>query len=80
MFSAEVDSPDHPYAAQFREMLENVAEDYRCALISFEVHKGTVAFSFDSDELNAEILDILKKRCLKFEVPDKLPKMSSEVT
>ena len=61
MFSAEVDSPDHPYAAQFREMLENVAEDYRCALISFEVHQGTVAFSFDSDELNAEILDILKK-------------------
>ena len=61
MFPAEVDSPDHPYAAQFREMLENVAENYRCALLSFEVHEGTVTFSFDSDELNAEIIDILKE-------------------
>ena len=61
MFPAEVDDPDHPYAAQFREMLENVAEDYQCALISFEVHEGTVTFSFDSDELNAEILEILRE-------------------
>ena len=61
MFPAEVDSPDHPYAAQFREMLENVAEDYRCTLLSFEVHEGTVTFSFDSDELNAEIIEILKE-------------------
>ncbi len=61
MFSAEVDSPDHPYAAQFREMLENVAGEYRCTLLSFEVREGTVTFSFDSDVLNAEILDILKE-------------------
>ena len=61
MFPAEVDSPDHPYAAQFREMLENVAEEYQCALLSFEVNEGTVTFSFDSDEVNAEILDILKE-------------------
>jgi len=61
MFPAEVDSPDHPYAAQFREMLENVAEEHRCTLLSFEVHEGTVTFSFDSDELNAEIFDILKE-------------------
>ncbi len=61
MFPAEVDSPDHPYAAQFRDMLENVAEEYQCALLSFEVNEGTVTFSFDSDEVNAEILDILKE-------------------
>ncbi|MBC8176164.1 MAG: hypothetical protein H8E19_02065 [Deltaproteobacteria bacterium] len=61
MFAAEVDSKDHPYAAQFREMLENVAKEYKCALISFEVHEGTVTFSFDSDELNAEIIEILKE-------------------
>jgi len=42
-------------------MLENVAEEYQCALISFEVHEGTVTFSFDSDEVNAEILDILRE-------------------
>jgi len=61
MFPAEVDDPDHPYAAQFREMLENMAEEYKCALVSFEVHEGTVTFSFDSDELNAEIIDMLKE-------------------
>ena len=61
MFPAEVDSPDHPYAAQFRDMLENVAEEYQCALLSFEVSAGTVTFSFDSDEVNAEILEILKE-------------------
>jgi hypothetical protein len=61
MFAAEVDSKDHPHAAQFREMLENVAKEYKCALISFEVHEGTVTFSFDSDELNAEIIEILKE-------------------
>ena len=61
MFAAEVDSKDHPHAAQFREMLENVAKEYKCALISFEVHEGTVSFSFDSDELNAEIIEILKE-------------------
>jgi hypothetical protein len=62
MFPAEVDSTDHPYAAQFREMLENMAKEYRCELISFEVHEGTVSFSFDSDELNAEIIDMLHER------------------
>ena len=61
MFPAEVDSPNHPYAAQFKDMLENVAEGYQCALLSFEVYEGTVTFSFDSDKLNAEILEILKK-------------------
>ena len=61
MFPAEVDSPDHPYAAQFKDMLEKVAEEYQCALLSFEVNEGTVTFSFDSDELNAEILNILKE-------------------
>ena len=61
MFPAEVDSPDHPYAAQFRDMLENVAEEYQCALLSFEVSAATVTFSFDSDEVNAEILEILKE-------------------
>jgi hypothetical protein len=61
MFPSEVDDPDHPYAAQFKDMLENVAEEYRCTLLSFEVHKGTVTFSFDSDELNAEIIDIFKE-------------------
>ncbi|MBW2050047.1 MAG: hypothetical protein JRJ09_16180 [Deltaproteobacteria bacterium] len=62
MFEAEVDSPDHPYASQFREMLESVAEEYVSKLLSFEVHEGTVSFSFDSDELNAEIIDLLTER------------------
>jgi len=62
LFPQEVDSPGHPYAAQFREILESVAREYECALISFEVKMGTVTFSFDSDELTAEILQILNQR------------------
>ncbi|MDQ1335336.1 MAG: hypothetical protein QG552_2286 [Thermodesulfobacteriota bacterium] len=61
LFPEEVDSPDHPYAAQFREILEGVAREYACTLISFEVDKGTVTFSFNSDELTAEILQILNR-------------------
>ncbi|MBW1781704.1 MAG: hypothetical protein JRL30_13295 [Deltaproteobacteria bacterium] len=61
MFPAEVDSPDHPYAAQFKEMLESVAREYDCKLLSFEIREGTVSFSFDSDVLTAEIVEILKE-------------------
>ena len=61
LFPEEVDSSDHPYAAQFREVLDSVAKEYDCTLLSFEVDKGTVTFSFDSDELTAEILQILNE-------------------
>ena len=61
LFSSEVDGVDHPYASQFKDMLESVAEQYGCQLVSFKVQKGTVTFSFDSDKLNTEILDLLKK-------------------
>jgi len=61
LFSSDVDGVDHPFASQFKDMLESVAEQYGCNLISFEVRKGTALFSFDSDELNSEILDLLKK-------------------
>ncbi len=61
LFSEEVDSPDHPYADHFKELLESVAGEYQCRLVSFDVKKGTVFFSFDSDALTAEILDILDR-------------------
>jgi hypothetical protein len=61
LFPEEVDSADHPYAAQFREILESVASEYDCTLLSFDVNKGTVTFSFDSDELTAEVLQILNQ-------------------
>lgn len=60
LFSEDVDTPDHPEAANFRDLLEAVADEYDCSLVSFEVERGTVAFSFDSDELTAEILKILQ--------------------
>lgn len=60
MFPSHVDSPSHPYADQFKEMLEDVAEEYGCRLVSFGVQKGTVTFSFDSDELNADIMRIIQ--------------------
>lgn len=59
MFSEDVDDPEHPVAESFRELLEEVAEEYECHLESFEVSHGTVSFSFDSDELTANILRIL---------------------
>ena len=61
LFSPEVDGVDHPYASQFKDMLESVADQYGCNLISFEVRKGTAFFSFDSDELSTEILNLLKQ-------------------
>lgn len=59
MFSEDVDDPGHPVAESFRELLEEVAEEYECRLELFEVSRGTVSFSFDSDELTANILKIL---------------------
>ena len=60
LFSSKVDSLDDPALISFRELLEDVAEEYGCSLISFNIDKGTVIFSFDSDELMAEILSILQ--------------------
>ncbi len=60
-FPEEVDSPDHPEAIILRTLLEQVADDYDCELLSFHVDRGTVTFSFDSDELTADILEILQE-------------------
>ena len=61
IFPQEIDSEDHPLAVNFRELLEEVADEYNCLLTSFEIDSGTVIFSFDSDELMAEIVNILEK-------------------
>ncbi|MBW2028198.1 MAG: hypothetical protein JRH06_11300 [Deltaproteobacteria bacterium] len=61
MFREEVDSTDHPEAIRFKGLLEDVAEEYGCELISFSVKKGTVSFSFDNDELMADIIKILQR-------------------
>ena len=62
MFSEEVDSPDHPDAILFKTLLEQVADDYDCELLTFEVERGTVSFSFNSDELTADILKVLQEK------------------
>jgi len=59
MFPEDVDDPEHPVAESFRELLEEVAGEYNCHLEAFEVSRGIVSFSFDNDELEAEILKIL---------------------
>ena len=61
MFDGDVDDNEHPVAESFRELLEEVAEQYDCRLVYFEVKKGTASFSFDSEELTAEILRILQE-------------------
>jgi hypothetical protein len=60
MFSEDVDSPEHPVAESFKALLEEVADSYNCELLSFEIHRGTVMFSFGNDELTAEILKVIK--------------------
>ena len=62
LFPEEVNSTDHPHAREFRKMLEAVARDFQCRLLSFAVEHGTVSFAFDSDELNAEILRVLEAK------------------
>jgi len=57
-----VNSTDHPQVREFKKMLEDVAQDFQCKLLSFEVDHGTVSFLFDSDELNAEILRVLEEK------------------
>ena len=61
MFSNEVTGRSHPQALEFRELLEDVASEYDCNLVSFDVLNGKVIFSFDSVELTAEILKILRQ-------------------
>ena len=59
LFPDEVDRLEHPEVVRLRALLEDVALEYHCRLLFFEIKRGTVTFSFDSDELMAEILKIL---------------------
>ncbi len=61
LFSEDVDSVDHPKVVEFKKLLEEVADDFHCHLTSFDIDRGTVSFSFDNDELDAEILRILQE-------------------
>ncbi len=61
LFSEDVDSLDHPKVVQLKKLLEEVADDFDCNLTSFDIEHGTVSFSFDNDELDAEILRILQE-------------------
>ena len=58
LFSEDVESPEHPEAVRFRALLEEVAGEYSCSLVSFSVHRGTVTFSFDSERLTADIVKV----------------------
>jgi hypothetical protein len=62
LFPEDVNSADHPQARELRKVLEAVAADFQCKLLSFEVDHGTVSFVFDGDELNAEILRVLEAK------------------
>ncbi len=58
MFDEDVNDLDHPEAAKFRSLLEEVAKEFNCKLLLFEVNHGSVSFSFDNDELIAKILSV----------------------
>jgi hypothetical protein len=61
LFDKNVNMEDHPEVLKFRKVLLEVAADYHAELLSFEVREGTVSFAFDSDELTAEILNVLQE-------------------
>ena len=60
LFSEDVNSLVHPEVLKLRELLEEVADEYHCYLIHFDIDRGTASFSFDNNKLNAEILKILR--------------------
>jgi ABC-type Mn2+/Zn2+ transport system ATPase subunit len=60
MFSEDVNGLDHPQVMKFYELLKEVAHDYNCHLLSFQIDHGTVSFSFDDDELTAKILKTIQ--------------------
>jgi hypothetical protein len=60
MFPKEVNDMDHWEVVHFKGLLEEVAEEYDCHLVSFDIDEGTVTFSFDSEELMVNILKILQ--------------------
>ena len=62
LFGEDVSTSDHPEVLKFKRLLEEVAGEYRCQLLSFEVEAGTVSFAFDSDELMAKILRLLQTK------------------
>ncbi len=62
LFPKHVNSPDHPEVVKFKALLEDVAQEYQCRLLFLEIDHGTVTFSFDSEELMAEIVKILQSK------------------
>ena len=60
LFSEDVDSLDHPKVVKFKRLLDEVADEYHCHLILFEIKHGTVLFSFGNDALDAKIIRLLQ--------------------
>ena len=60
LFDKAINGADHPEALQFRNLLQEVARDFKTRLVVFEVHEGTASFAFESDEPAAEILRVLE--------------------
>jgi hypothetical protein len=60
MFSPDVTGTQHPVAESFRDLLTEVAEQFDCNLLTFDVRKGVVSFSFDNEELMADIIRTLR--------------------
>ncbi len=60
LFPREVDNLAHPEVMHLIQLLEDVAEEYGCNLVHFDIKEGTAILSFDSDVLMAEIIGILQ--------------------
>ena len=61
LFPPEVNDTSHPEAKKFQLLLKQVAEEYGCKLVFFQVQNGMAMFAFDNDALMADILKLLRK-------------------
>ena len=56
LFEGSVDSLDNPAVKEFIGLLQNMAKAYKCNMRSFAIHKGTVFFSFDGEEVMQDLM------------------------
>ena len=65
LFPEHINNIYDPKVEQFKLLLEQIADDYGGNLTSFKIKKGTVSFSFDNEELTAEVVKLLQNNDVK---------------
>jgi len=72
LLSRDVDSLDHPAAAEYRKMLEEGAKAYGGQLTTFAIDHGVIACGLTSDEMVRDMLADMAAQGISVDVvPDK---------